>query len=236
MNTNPIETRIAQRRRCGVRKPGGLYLVSDGPAVYCGKLPVLLDVCPCCHSGIKPSRGWTWVDATLLLKAAPCHAPKCVGCPMEAGLGMAGLLWVGSCYYPSPQSWTVEAIAQGVSRRIAAVPNDFKLGTTWVLVAHRQAIVSFTAPAPVKKSRGKGQLWDAEGKPGIFHAFKPQRIEYVVRGGDSPEMLAKLRERGITPVSDQLPGTGDLPLDAAGPANASNSPPPAANRGSGGAG
>jgi hypothetical protein len=194
-----IETRITPRRRCGVRKPGGLYLVAPGTADFCGKLPVELTVCPCCSRGIKPSRGWTWVDATKLLTGEPCRMKKCIGCPVAYGLGRAGLIWIGTCYYPSHHDWTREAIVQGVCRRIPAVPNDFQLGYTWVLVAHRQAITKF--------ADGKG-LQSA----GIFHVFRPTAVEYVVNGKETPEVLEKLVARGITPVRDQLPETAALPM------------------------
>lgn len=207
-----IETRICPRRRCGFRRPGGLYLVSSGPALYCGKLPIELTVCPCCSRGIKPSRGWTWIDATRIFAGVECKAPKCVGCPMAKGLGRAGLLWVGTCYYPSPQRWTEEALAWGVSRRIPAVPNDFKLGETWVLVAHRQAITRFDGQNSMVEQK---VAWKQSA--GIFHAFKPTAVEYVVTGGESEENLAKLAARGITPVRDQAPETDSLPLVAPPP-------------------
>jgi hypothetical protein len=61
-------------RGCGRRKPGGLYLVAPGDGAPCCKLPIKLDVCPTCHAGIKPARGWTWVDGdALLATAGPCH-------------------------------------------------------------------------------------------------------------------------------------------------------------------
>lgn len=215
-----IETRITHRRRCGLRRPGGFYLVAAGPAQFCGKLPIPLEICPCCGRGIKPSRGWTWVDATRLFAGEKCKAPKCVDCPMAKGLGRAGLLWIGTCYYPSPQTWTEEALALGVCRRIPAVPNDFKLGTTWVLVAHRQAITKWGLLATVSFGKhGVKQI------PAVFHAFKPTAIEYLVTGSETQEELDKLAARGITPVKDQLPATGSLPF-AAGAADSREAPTP----------
>ena len=35
---------------------------------------------------------------------------------------------------------------------------------------------------------------------GIFHAFKPSAIEYVVHGGESADELERLEKRGITLV------------------------------------
>lgn len=81
-----------------------------------------------------------------------------------------------------------EATIQGVSKRIAAVPKDFQLGVDWVLLAHRKAV-------PAMDPDGQAiQL------PGIFQAFKPTAIEYVVKGDESQEELERLAKRGITLV------------------------------------
>jgi hypothetical protein len=100
----------------------------------------------------------------------------------------ARLLWCGEKFYKTPQDWTREARAQGVSRRISTVPNDFVVGETWVLMAHPKAI--------------KGT--DADGavvyRPGIFQAFTPTAIEYVVKGDESEEELTRKIKRGITLV------------------------------------
>lgn len=203
-----IEKRLTPRRRCGFRKPGGLYLCAPGPAAFCGKLPVELVRCPCCGQGIKPARGWTWIDATALFAGRPCSAPKCVGCPLAAGLGRAGLLWVGSCYYPTPAAWTEEANALGVCRRIAAVPKGFILGSTWVLVAHRQAVSLFTLA-----------LEPIEQRPAIFRAFRPWRLEYVVRGDETPKELESMAQKGITLCQDQRPDTAAFAFEPHGEKN-----------------
>jgi hypothetical protein len=52
-----------------------------------------------------------------------------------------------------------------------------------VAVAHRKAIEYLPDPLP-----------------GIFHLFKPQRIEYVVKQSDSEKKLEALAKRGITLV------------------------------------
>lgn len=184
----PIAVRVEGKRGCGFRKPGGLYLISDGPGRSCGRLPLELTVCPCCGAGIKPSRGWTWVDADALLENSVCLAKDCDTCPLsQTEIGHAGLLWIGGEFYKTTRDFDGEAERMGISRRIAAVPNDFVLGQTWVLLAHRAAITkeiggTFTAVAA------------------IFRMFCPQRIEYVVTGKETPEEIAALEKRGITPV------------------------------------
>ena len=189
-----IQDRFDAERGCGFRKPGGLYLRATGLSHLCGKLPVELKVCPCCGTGIKTARGWTWVDADALLSVQACeHQPDagrrfmCEVCPISQKLGRAGLLWIGEIYYKSPAEWTAEAMLHGVSRRISRIPRGFELGKTWVLIAHRKAITRFRHDEPIST-------------PGIFHAFKPSAIEYVVHGNEGPDALKHLARRGITPV------------------------------------
>ena len=182
-----IETRYDKERGCGWRQPGGLYLVADGPGMACGTLPIPLGRCPSCDGGIKPTRSWTWIDAAALIaNRGTCAASpnECGGCPLRNLTGRHGLLWIGGRFYPTPEAWTQEAMTQGVSRRISTLPKGFVVGETWALVAHRQAM------------RGA----DGELRPAIFHAFQPSAVEYVVRGDESEDALARLHARGITPV------------------------------------
>jgi len=103
---------------------------------------------------------------------------------------MAGLLWVGEKFYSTPDDFSKEATHMGISRRISMIPKGFKLGETWIALAHRRAIPTI----PLEKNETPG--W----KPGIFHIFKPSRIEYVVKDGDDEEKLEKLEKRGFTLV------------------------------------
>lgn len=172
-------------RGCGYRRVGGLYLVSKGLGVPCGRLPFETTVCPCCSAGIKPARAWTWIDPDLLVKnAPPCDKPFCETCPLSGHHGRkVGLLWVGEKFYPTPTEFIEEALRMGVSRRIPRLPRGFEVGKTWVLLGHR-----------------KGVVRDGKDRPAIVHAFCPERVEKVVRGDESDEDLQKLIDRGITPV------------------------------------
>jgi hypothetical protein len=180
-----VELRIEGPRGCGHRKKGGIYLVCDGLGRPCGKLPIPLHVCPTCSAGIKPARGWTWIDGTALSAAASCAADPCrPGCPLRQPPGRVGLLWVGGSFYATPEEFSREAARLGISRRLAAVPKDFKLGETWVWLAHRS-----TPLGP-----------DGQVGPAVFHAFLPSRIEIVVGEDDPEEEIERLLERGLTPV------------------------------------
>jgi len=169
-------------RGCGYRKEGGLYLVSGGASVPCLKLPIELTICPCCGNGIKPSRGWTWIDNSLIINS-PCKDQSCKGCvPFDGSIEKFGLLWIGTAFYKTRSDFTREAAERGVSRRIRFIPKDFKVGETWVLLAHRNAVLN----------------QDGSYTPAIFYAFMPTAIEYIVKGTESTEELERLEKRGVT--------------------------------------
>lgn len=187
-----IRTVVEKKRGCGYRIPGGIYLRTEGMGRVCGALPIELTVCPVCHSGIKPARGWTWINIAELVGAKGCALDDpegCGDCPIaDAKIQTAGLLWVGEKFYKTPGAFAQESHEMGISRRITMVPKNFKLGETWVALAHRKCI-PLVPESP-----------EQEFKPGIFHIFKPQRIEYVVKSDDSEEKLEKLEKRGFTLV------------------------------------
>ena len=185
-----------QKRGCGWRKPG-LYLRCESLGEPCGKLPRELCVCPTCGSGIKPTRGWTWVSPANLFSGLKCRKAntyrhkervECPRCPLSdvnlPKMGRAGLLWIGEQFYPSPEAFVKEVRNQGLSRRIKSLPHGFKLGQTWVLLAHRLGV----------------EQKDGSYLPAIFQAFKPDRVEYVVTGDETEEELDRLEKRGLTLV------------------------------------
>lgn len=182
------------KRGCGWRKTGGLYLVSDGPGIVCGRLPIPTGTCPTCGHGIRPARSFTWVDGSKFLEAAPeCTLQECGWCPMDRlisnGIGKAGLIWIGEKYYPTLEDFQEEAHRYGISRRLTNVPNDFVVGETWVLLAHRKAILD-----PFEW--GKKVTYS----PGIFRVWKPERIEIIVTGDEPDDEIEGYLARGLTPV------------------------------------
>lgn len=193
-----IRTSVEKPRGCGYRKKGGVYLIADGEMRPCGRLPIPLTCCPTCHQGIHPARGWTWIDGAAILEHsdARCRSARpidCGTCPMGGRAlepyDKVGLLWIGSKFYPRPADFLLEAAEMGVSRRLKSVPLDFKLGETWVWLAHRQAV------------RGEpAEDGTATWHPGVFHAFRPARLEVVVDGTEPDEEIEALLERGLSPV------------------------------------
>jgi hypothetical protein len=217
---------VEGKRGCGFRKPGGLYLVCDGEGRSCGKLPIVLDRCPVCNSGIKQTRGWTWIDSDRLIATEHCAADpaECRGCPLAVPMGKVGLLWVGKAFYETPQEFSREAAMMGISRRISAIPRDFKCGETWVWLAHPE-VVNNPTPPPAKPDTDdeeeialyEQELAEYRSKlPGVFRVFRPQRVEYVVKGTESDEDIELLVKRGITPVCVTRKGETPAMFDGGG--------------------
>jgi hypothetical protein len=72
-----------------------------------------------------------------------------------------------------------EAKQMGVSRKLGAIPNGFKLGETWVFLAHRLTIPD-----------GQGGF-----TPGIFTMFRPTGVDLVIDDATNvPERAVKLAE------------------------------------------
>lgn len=199
---------VEKERRCGFRKVGGLYLVAEALSEPCHRLPFALTVCPTCGAGVKQQRSWAWVDGFRLLSpgcaytglsvvAGVDYGVHCVRCPIcsPARLGpRCGLLWVGEKFYPTPLDFVVESLAMGLSKRISHFPKGLELGKTWVLLAHPKCYFSSPLPISVDPS-------PPDYAPGIFRAFIPHRVEMLItQSMATPETLADLERRGITPV------------------------------------
>lgn len=193
-----VETSIEGARGCGYRKPGasgvGIYLMGGQYFAPCGRLPYPLHVCPVCGEGIKPARGWTWIEPINLFvandengwpKTLPCHAQHCESCWFGGKLpDRAGLLWIGEAFYRNPHAFMREAAMMGVSRKVSAIPRDFVLGETVVYLAHRRAIADTEA--------------NLLPSPGVFTAFVPTRVDLVVDSEDEtkiPDKGHRLRDR-----------------------------------------
>jgi hypothetical protein len=177
---------VEQRRGCGYRKVGGTYLVSSGIGGPCCKFPIKLSVCPTCNMGIKQARSYMWIDPR------PWLSSKCAAnivCPASdpSKLGDKVLLmWVGTKFYPTVDSFVEEANRLGVSKRISALPRDFVIGKTWVFLAHPKAI----------------RLDDGSFAPGVFQIFKPHAVERIITESQShdPKLMRGLKKQNLKPV------------------------------------
>jgi len=200
-----VRTSVEGRRGCGFRKGGGLYLVSgfEHP-FFCGKLPLPCDVCPTCSQGLKPARGWTWVDPSKLAEGVEClghdgtprQVSHCHPCPLGGTVTKAGLVWIGEQFYPTPESFMAECRKVGFSRRITQVPRGFEVGKTWVLLGHRKAGTRWRPELGKMFNPDHPEEHQAQ-VPAIFTAFVPTSIEYVTKGDETEEELDHLEERGF---------------------------------------
>lgn len=199
---------IEPKRSCGFRKIGGLYLVGEGMAAPCDRLPLPLEICPACGGGIHRTRGWTWIQPRRLLSGdhyidkwimgggrVLCPEDWCPVCRPDNLGPRAGLLWVGRAFYPDAEAFTKEAMTLGVSKRIHALPRGMEMGKTWVFLAHPHGATrtiwdqSRMVPTPVRI-------------PGIFYIFRPRAVEKILPESwrTRTETLFQLEKRGITPV------------------------------------
>jgi len=210
-------TSVEAERGCGFRRSGkrgfGIYLVGPRAGFHCGRLPFPLESCPCCGGGIKPARGWTWIEPSILLapNQKQCElddAEWCSRCPMGGGIpqGRHGLIWIGEKFYPMPADFMREVQMMGVSRRLPAVPRGFALGETQVYLAHRKAVmlgwgceahgslVEDSIPA-LTEERCCEQA-EAQFGPGIFTTFLGAGLDLVVDDLENvPESAVAAAER-----------------------------------------
>ncbi len=221
-----IQIREDQRRGCGWRKAGGMYLVSGGRALPCGKLPVplsILNTCPHCGVelptgyGVRVSRAPRMLyEPENLWKDLSCRKSLldlgsfmsfelkllCGLCPLRDGnkIGPALLVWVGEKFYPEPVDFVRESQKMGISRRITSVPKDFVAGKTFVLLAHVKACHVYEKVSDVLPDPFVVVDTEPKFEPGIFSIFKPEAIEVVVTGDEPDDVIDDYVKRGLQPV------------------------------------
>lgn len=211
---------VEAKRGCGYRKAGGLYMVGGGVGIPCDRLPFELTCCPTCSQGVKQARGWTWIDVAKFFqgphllpigegsvappeKLWPCYCNDfCPLCRKPEAMGKAGLLWIGEKFYKTPDKFIAEGVSLGFSRRIKAVPQGFKIGETWVMLAHAKAVSApYWSPGQIAVDLALAPEAPPVFKPGIFYVWLPSRLELILNESqrNSPEAEAA-EKRGITPV------------------------------------
>ena len=113
--------------------------------------------------------------------------PRCITCKLGLGApkGRHGLLWIGEQFYATPDDFEREAGRMGISRKLAALPRGFELGSTVVYLAHRKARWEYDADVD-----------EAEPIPGIFMAFMPRHVDLVIASAQNvPERAFKLADQ-----------------------------------------
>lgn len=184
-------------RGCGYRKVGGLYLCGSSIIITtCDRLPYNLpEACPTCGAGIKPHRGFQWMNPLRFFGVHIDCEDKPI-CPMcRPPNDLSGLMWVGNRFY-SPQSFIAEAINQGFSKRIAHIPRGLIIGKTIVYLAHRKAGTTTTEEETLL-----GKVKQNQSCPAIFYVFRPTRIEKLIwKSEATTDTILDLEKQGITPI------------------------------------
>lgn len=218
-----------QKRGCGYRKVGGIYLVGSYISISCDRLPFPLKSCPVCGAGMHFTRAMTEINPLKLFGTHDTQVPVFKDNPDVAGTitkvncfdkfrpcyvcdpsnEPAYLMMVGEKFYPTPEHFMNEAMAQGISKRIPFIPKNFKVGRTIIYLAHNKACV-VKEPVAVQQAmqilkEQQPRMIDTSEKEtkslGIFSAFIPQRIEMPVWESELTDDKRKdLMQRGITPI------------------------------------
>ena len=187
---------IEALRGCGYRKVGGLYIVGAGLAFTCDRLPMHIPTCAVCGETARFHRSISHINPVRLFgnHSYPCNdSIDCVCCHVP---DRGYLMWVGIDY--TPESFTLEAVKLGVSKRIPFIPASMKVGVDWMYLAYKRLIptknLNFVLPIDNPDRTGFA--------PGIFYAFRPTGFEYLITETQTKnaELLGSLKTKGITPV------------------------------------
>ena len=198
---------IEAKRGCGYRKVGGLYLMGGIINAPCDRLPMNLEICPVCSSGLKVGKGFTEINPFKLWgnhgiafdertkEVTDCHDPEtCYVCyPPDSA---AFLMRVGGKFY-TVNSFMLEATAMGVSKRIPFIPRKLEVGKTPIYLVHKKAGWKYT--------EGNGEKKLIDETDAIFTAFVPTHIEQLVwekdlKGKKGKALREQAEKRGITIV------------------------------------
>lgn len=185
-------------RGCGTRKVGGTYIVGDGIPTGCHRIPMEIPTCKCCDQpliwftrNIKqiPNALKTFGLCESIDPDSPCGcvtAGRCMVCSPPDDKKTSWAMWVGSEY--TPESFTLEALKYGVSKRIPHKPKDMRKGDI-VYLCYRTAI-------------NAGSEMKPDWKPGVFYAFHVSEVQKIINEEDAqdPKKVAEIREKGLVPV------------------------------------
>ena len=192
---------VEQKRGCGYRKVGGLYLVGSGVGEPCDRLPMAIIPCSTCGEEPRFHRAVSKINPLRIFglhEEQESCADMMPGSydPICSPSDVAYLMWVGKEY--TAMTFGMEARQMGISKRIHQIPKDFTLGFDWVWLAKLQLI----------PSEGKTLALDSNERgygAGIFSIFKPTAIEKIITqsqaaaAGSNGEAEA-WKEQGITPI------------------------------------
>ena len=204
-----------EKRGCGFRKPYGLYLVGMGLTIACDRLSLAFCDCAVCGNLPRFNRGVSKINPLTLFGTHKSDRCKCLeGCyvcnPPDIGIEtdipfmkgdvverikgtpQAYLMWVGRKYY-TERGFIEEAHLLGVSKRISRLPKGFDYRKSFIYLAIQHCVEETKGFDPKKQKNVK--------KDGVFYAFRPKQVEYLIYDDEVTEELVKeFRAKGIEPV------------------------------------
>jgi hypothetical protein len=189
---------IESPRLNGYRKQGHLYLIGNLPNFNCCKLPIELP------AGSIPKVGLLPMPQEF--ENTMCSGPitSCVDQRMSKPGNISGMFWVNEVHYPSAAFFVHEARTNAIQIKIKHLHCGIKPGESWVLLAHRKAIVDYSDGMQGFVDEAGEAHTTVKYKPGIFSLFRVDRIEYVLgdhevekAGGVQLRELGSLIEAGV---------------------------------------
>jgi hypothetical protein len=200
-----IRDRVEKARLNGYRIPGQLYLVGTLVNYQCCKIPLELS------KDIIPKLGLLPVPMSIKEKELPYHdciaVPVCHqdSCAIFSQKKFCGMMWVNEKDYPGAAFFVSEARTQPIQMRIKHLSCNIQIGASWVLLAHRKAIVDYSDGAGGWINEETGQAETAiKYKPGMFTMFRVDAVEYLVTEkdlqGSAVKYLYDMQKGGVTLV------------------------------------
>ena len=151
--------------------------------------------CPKCGETME-DRGNVWYCSSCELSFTK-SSEKCIcseDCKVCYPQSKAYMLWVGEKFYPTPKDFVDEAIRMGISKVVPSIPKDFKIGKTYVYLAHRKAVKMIVRDSNTLTG------YTVKMHSGVFMCFKPTRFEMLVKKTDfekDREKYIEMEKKGV---------------------------------------
>jgi hypothetical protein len=171
-----IDETIEAKRRFGWREPGTWWLAGGQiwTEEFCGRLPMeQQDHCQYCGFRLIKRFGWKWIEPRVIVDRYPCNRPPglCVdACPFYPTRERVGLVWLPR-YYSGARQWYEECQEAGPLLKIDKLPDG---GVNFNDEIDGDLVYVYYRAFRPKKEQGS-----------IVAAYKPDRLEYVVKDSDS---------------------------------------------------
>jgi hypothetical protein len=101
-------------------------------------------------------------------------------CPGRKENPFAGMYWISEKDYQAAAFFHQEARSLPIQIKIKRLHCGIEIGKSWVLLAHRKAIVDYSLGCSGWVGEDGIAETDVQYKPGIFSMFRVDAIEYVV--------------------------------------------------------